>query len=168
MLVDQHAAHERLKYEELKKELEGRSITPQVLMLPVPLELSPREDAICAQHIEDMARLGFEIEKENGGWLIKSVPSPMDEEELCNMAVELLTALDEGRQDVITDEKQRLIYTIACKAAIKANHRLGLVEMYELVRRVFALENINTCPHGRPIIIKMTKKEIEKEFGRTL
>ena len=168
LLVDQHAAHERLKYEELKKELEGRSITPQVLMLPVPLELSPREDAICAQHIEDMARLGFEIEKENGGWLIKSVPSPMDEEELCNMAVELLTALDEGRQDVITDEKQRLIYTIACKAAIKANHRLGTVEMYELVRRVFSLENINTCPHGRPIIIKMTKKEIEKEFGRTL
>lgn len=168
LLVDQHAAHERLKYEELKKELEGRSITPQLLMLPVPLELSPREDAICAQHTEDMARLGFEIEKENGGWLIKSVPSPMDEDELCNMAVELLTALDEGRQDVITDEKQRLIYTIACKAAIKANHRLGMVEMYELVRRVFALENINTCPHGRPIIIKMTKKEIEKEFGRTL
>ena len=67
--------------------------------------------------------------------------------------------------DAVRDE---LLHTVACKAAIKANHRLGTVEMYELVRRVFALENINTCPHGRPIIIKMTKKEIEKEFGRTL
>lgn len=168
LLVDQHAAHERLKYEELKAELSNRSITPQVLMLPVPLELSPREEAICAEHCGELVALGFEIEKEKDGWLIKSVPSPMEEEQLCNTVVELLTALDEGRQEVITEEKQRLIYTIACKAAIKANRRLGTVEMYELVRRVFELENINTCPHGRPIIIKMTKKEIEKEFGRTL
>lgn len=168
LMIDQHAAHERLKYEELKAELAKRRITPQMLIMPVPVELSPVERALYDEHCDALLELGFETEEKEGRFYIKSVPSPMDEEELVGLFVELLTQLGENRAEVIGKTKERLTYTIACKAAIKANHKFSEPEMYELVCRVLEMENINTCPHGRPIIIKMTKKEIEKEFGRTL
>lgn len=168
LLIDQHAAHERIKYEELKKQLAGRKITPQMLMIPVPVKLSPIEAAAFADHKDALDELGFEAESRSGEFFITAVPTPMDEDELCTLFCELLDELIENRTEIIGKTKERLTYTIACKAAIKANHAFSEVEMYELVRMVFALENINTCPHGRPIIIKMSKKEIEKEFGRTL
>ena len=70
------------------------------------------------------------------------------------------------KQELISESKQRLLYTISCKASIKANMKISIEEMQQLVRRVFELENINTCPHGRPIVISMSKKEIEKDFKR--
>ena len=168
LLIDQHAAHERIKYEELKKQLAGRKITAQVLMVPVPVQLSPVEESLFEEHKDALDELGFEAEAKDGKFFITAVPSPMDEDELVNLFVELLTKLGENREEVIGKAKERLTYTIACKAAIKANHKFTDLEMYELVRRVFELPNINTCPHGRPIVIKMTKKELEREFGRTL
>lgn len=169
LLIDQHAAHERIKYEELKKQLAARAITPQTLLEPVEVSLSPVELELLTEHSDALLKLGFDSEIRDGKCVVSTVPSPMDEDEIKAVFVELLTALGDGRAEVINKTKERLTYTIACKAAIKANHRFTELEMYSLVREVFELENnINTCPHGRPIVIKMTKKEIEKEFGRTL
>ena len=168
LMIDQHAAHERLKYEELKSELAKRTVTPQKLIAPVPVELSPTEKVMAGDNREKLMELGFETEEKKGEMYITAVPSPMDEESLIGVFVELVTAFGDNKQNVIDAAKERLTYTIACKAAIKANRKLGEVEMYALVNKVFDMENINTCPHGRPIVIKMTKKEIEKEFGRTL
>ncbi len=168
LMIDQHAAHERLKYEELKRQLAERTVAPQYLIAPVPVELSPREAAILDENRDKLTKLGFETKTEKDGCYITAVPSPMDEETLCSVLLELITAFGEDRQEIIDRAKERLTYTIACKAAIKANRKLDEMEMYRLVQNVFDMENINTCPHGRPIIIKMTKKEIEKEFGRTL
>lgn len=168
LLIDQHAAHERLKYEELKRELKDRPISAQRLIIPIPVQLSPIEAEIFDDNVDKMSELGFEAEKNGDVYNITAVPSVMDEDEIVSLFVELLTAIGENREEVIGKAKERLTYTIACKAAVKANGRLTDIEMYSLVRDAFHMENINTCPHGRPIIIRMTKKEIEKEFGRIL
>lgn len=168
LLIDQHAAHERIKYEQLKVELSKRKITPQTLIIPVPVDLTPLEMQIFLDNREKLSYLGFEAEEKDGKVRLTAVPSVMDEGEMCRVFVELITAIGDGHEEVIDNTKQRLIYTIACKAAVKANQRFTEMEMYDLVRQVFEMDNINTCPHGRPIIIKMTKKEIEKEFGRII
>ena len=82
------------------------------------------------------------------------------------MIIELLSEIASSKKEIITEKIQRMIYTIACKAAVKANHSLSETEMNGLLNSVFALENINTCPHGRPITVSVTKKEIEKMFKR--
>ncbi|MBQ7794269.1 MAG: DNA mismatch repair endonuclease MutL [Clostridia bacterium] len=165
-IIDQHAAHERLKFEELKKELANRSITPQYLIAPIPAEISPLELSLFEEYSDKMSALGFDGEVRNDEFFITAVPSPMDEEKVLSTFCELLTAFSENRQEVIDSTKERLTHTIACKAAIKANHNLSKDEMLSLISQVLALKNINTCPHGRPIMITMSKTEIEKEFGR--
>ena len=112
--------------------------------------------------------MGFELERSGDDYAFTAAPDTLDEDTLISVFIELITAFSDGKEEIIDAAKDRLIKTIACKAAIKANRETGEKEMAELIRQVKALENINTCPHGRPIIIKMTKKELEKEFGRTL
>ena len=82
------------------------------------------------------------------------------------MLLELIDRFSNKHPEIITEKMERALYTIACKAAVKANHTYSLKELETLLFAVLDLENINTCPHGRPIIITMTKKELEKEFKR--
>lgn len=82
------------------------------------------------------------------------------------MCLNLVAQGEELRKELITEKNERLLYTIACKSAVKANMRMSKIEMETLVRNVLRLKNINTCPHGRPIIVTMSKKELEKEFKR--
>lgn len=167
LLIDQHAAHERIKYEELKKSLKERKVSSQYLAIPIPVALSEEERAAYNEHREELSALGFEAEIGDEA-VITAVPSADGTDELSAAFLELLSAFSENRQELIDSKKERLLYTIACKAAIKANSYRSEEELVALVDAVFNLDNINTCPHGRPIVIKMTKKEIEKEFGRTL
>lgn len=167
LMIDQHAAHERLNYEALKEELEKREVTSQMLLMPVEIHLSGEEAALYEENSELFYNLGFDVElKDNNNIEIKSVPGDMGYGETEDLFIELLTQVGDMKNDVIANDMQRLIYTIACKASIKANMEMSGQEMENLVSRVFALENINTCPHGRPIVISMSKKEIEKDFKR--
>ncbi|MDO4618375.1 MAG: DNA mismatch repair endonuclease MutL [Clostridia bacterium] len=168
VFIDQHAAHERLKYEELIRDLESRVITPQYLVAPFPVEITDTEVAAAEEHKEELSKLGYELTRLKKEWFLTAVPSADDEERVVEAFLEIVTALIENKHDVIGKVKQRLLYTIACKAAIKANKKLSMDEMNTLVKDIYALKNINTCPHGRPIMIKMTKKQIEKDFGRLL
>ncbi len=167
LLIDQHAAHERIKYEELKESLKERRISSQYLAIGIPVELSDAEKEAYKEHKNELSALGFEADL-GEETVITAVPSAESADELSAAFLELLTAFSEHKQEHIDSKKERLLYTIACKAAIKANSSRQSEELDALVSAVFALDNINTCPHGRPIVIKMTKKEIEKEFGRTL
>lgn len=168
MIIDQHAAHERLKYEEIKKELESSKVYSQPMVVPVVASVTSREMATFKENKEFIASLGFEAEEfDDNSVIIRAVPAAQAED-VEDLFVEILSKLDENRREVISDKRQRLLYTIACKAAIKANHRLSENEQKELVKNVLELENINTCPHGRPIIVSMTQKELEKEFKRIL
>lgn len=166
-IIDQHAAHERLKYEELRKEAEGREVYSQGLAIPVVVRLTSIEAAVFEQNAEFICSLGFDAENYGENTvIIRSVPTGMIEDDIGELFIEIIQQLDDNKREIITEKKERLLYTMACKAAIKANHRLDEREQKELVKMVLALNNINTCPHGRPIVISMSKKEIEKNFKR--
>ena len=166
IFIDQHAAHERLKFEELKEDLKKRSITPQYLAIPISLDLTESDKAVLEENKKAFSDLGFEFSYNNGKYSLSAVPSPENEDKIISAFSELLEAFDSSKQEIIDSAKQRLIYTIACKAAIKANNRLSQIEMETLVDKIYSFKNINTCPHGRPIMISMSKTKIEKEFGR--
>ncbi len=167
MLIDQHAAHERLKYEELKEEMASRRTVSQVLIEPVIVSLSGSEMAAYRDNKEIFNEMGFEAEEfDESSVIVRCAPGEVEMGEVEPLLTELVAQSEEFKKELITDKYQRLLYTIACKAAVKANMKMSVQEMESLVRRVLRLKNINTCPHGRPIIITMSKKEIEKEFKR--
>lgn len=167
LLIDQHAAHERLKYEELKKALEEKKMYPQVLLEPVIVTLNGEEKAQYDKYSDMLFEIGFETEEYGDrDVMIRTAPAEVDWSDAEEMFLELLTQAAEGKKEIITEKYTKMMYTIACKAAIKANHNLSQNEMETLVKNVLMLDNINTCPHGRPIMIKMTKKELEKQFKR--
>ena len=169
IIADQHAAHERLKYEELKKELEKKQVSPQLLMFPVICDLTPAEYVCYLENEQEIADMGFEIEPfGSNSLLIRATPEALDEDSLKQVIVEIIGNFADNKTNAITEKMERALYTIACKAAVKANHKIDNGQLEKLLKEVFALENINTCPHGRPIIITMSKKELEKEFKRIL
>ena len=168
LIIDQHAAHERLKYEELLNELDGKGIFSQMLIEPIEVKLSGAEAGSYAAAEEELKKLGFDCREENGTVFVSAVPQDIDIGEAEDLLIELITQFGEGKCELISDTRQRLLYTVACKAAVKANHRLSPFEMESLVRSVLRLERSGkgTCPHGRPMLIRKTKREIEKDFKR--
>lgn len=167
MIVDQHAAHERLKYEELKAELASRRVASQFLIEPVIISLTGGEMTAFRECVGILSDMGFEIEEfGEEEVIVRSVPGEVELGEVEPLVLELLSQSEQMQNELITEKNQRLLYTIACKSAIKANMRMSKQEMEVLVRNVLRLKNINTCPHGRPIIVTMSKKELEKEFKR--
>lgn len=168
-IIDQHAAHERLKYEELLLEMKEKRAYTQSLLIPEVLDLTSNEMATFLQNIEFINSLGFEAEEfGNNSVVIRSVPNSAVSDDIGDLFIEIISQLENLKKEIITKKQERLLYTIACKSAIKANHKLDEREQKELVKRVYELENINTCPHGRPIVISMSKKEVEKQFKRIL
>lgn len=169
IIADQHAAHERLKYEELKKELATKTVTPQILMFPVICDLSPSEYVCYLENEQEIAEMGFEIESfGSNSLLIRATPEALSEDDLKQVILEIIDNFANNKSSVITEKMERSLYTIACKAAVKANHKFDNAQLEKLLREVLALKNINTCPHGRPIIVTMSKKEMEKEFKRII
>lgn len=167
IFVDQHAAHERIKYEQLLQSIQSHQLYPQILLEGIIVHLSGAEEAAFEANAELISSLGFEAESYGENTVIIRATPPDVEASLAeDLFVELLSEINNSKKEIITSKMQRLTYTIACKAAIKANHKLSEAEMKNLLVGVMELENINTCPHGRPIMIKMTKKELEKQFKR--
>lgn len=167
IIADQHAAHERLKYEELKKSLAEHKVNSQMLLVPVVVDTTAAEHATFTENTEKFDELGFEIEDFGGNALIvRATPEPLDSEELKQLVLEIINNLASGAQGVVSEKLDHALYTIACKAAVKANHRYDNKQLETLLNAVLDLGNINTCPHGRPIIVTMTKKELEREFKR--
>lgn len=167
LLIDQHAAHERLKYEELKKALENKQIMSQILIEPVIVKMTPSELSAFFEVQNELQNMGFECDEfGDNEVIVRSAPGDLDSGEVEELLLELVTNASILKHELITEKNERMLYTIACKSAIKANHHLSTQEMETLVRNVLRLKNINTCPHGRPIIITMSQKEIEKEFKR--
>ena len=167
LLIDQHAAHERLKYEELKKGLANKQIMSQILIEPVIVKMTPSEFSAFFEVQNELQNMGFECDEfGDNEVIVRSAPGDLDPGEVEELLLELVTNASVLKHELITEKHERMLYTIACKSAIKANHHLSTQEMETLVRNVLRLKNINTCPHGRPIIITMSQKEIEKEFKR--
>ncbi len=167
LLIDQHAAHERLKFEQLKREVENSSVKIQSLIAPVVVDLVATEFAYVCENMQRFLSLGFEIEEFGENTIIiNGAPADTNYDDIKDLFIELLGQMMADKKQIITDRDERALYTIACKAAIKANHNLNECEIDALVKDVLSLDGINTCPHGRPITISLTRYEIEKQFKR--
>ena len=167
LMLDQHAAHERIRYEELKASYDAQSIARQCLLGGTVVTLSAAEFVWVTENQKALADLGFEFEEFGGTSVcLNTLPQQISLEDAESVFTELIGQMMAHKKDVISEQSLRALYTIACKAAIKANQALSEAEVYALIERVLALEAINTCPHGRPIMVSMTKYEIEKQFKR--
>ena len=167
LIIDQHAAHERLMYEKLKKDISEKKVASQGLLVPVVVSLNPIEYAAYQEFSGYISDMGFETEDfGDNSIVIRSTPYDLDSGELEDLLIDIINKFAENKAEIITEKQDRLLYTIACKAAVKANHVLSPSEQKELAEKVLDFDNINTCPHGRPITISMSKKEMEKLFKR--
>ena len=165
-LIDKHAAHERILFEKLKANQE--KISSQALLQPIPVRLSPSAAAELLTNREMLDELGFEIDEFGENTiLLRQIPmdlSPdMAAESIETMAADLLSGRRE-RKDTVRDE---LLHTVACKAAIKAGWKNDEKELLAVVKEVMAREELKYCPHGRPICVTLSKKQLEKQFKRT-
>ena len=164
-LIDKHAAHERILFEKLKANQEA--ISSQALLQPIAVRLSPSAVAELLANRQTLSELGFEMEEfgENT-LLLRQIPMDLDAaavaETVESMAADLLSGRRE-RKDTVRDE---ILHTVACKAAIKAGWKNDEAELLALVKQVMADENLKYCPHGRPICITLSKKQLEKQFKR--
>lgn len=167
-IVDQHAAHEKVMYEKLKKQFEKKEFTSQAISPPIVITLSMREAEVLERFKEQFTKLGFEIEHFGGAeYSICGVPGNLYRLNTKDVLIEMLDELTDGiseraTADVILDK----IASMSCKAAVKGSQRLSLPEMEQLMKDLMKLDNPYNCPHGRPTIIAMSKYEIEKKFKR--
>ena len=167
LLIDQHAAHERIYFEQFVKDFENRNIQPQVLLIPSVVRLDPISFDSAVQNTEFFKQLGFEIEPFGQNTLaVRMIPYIMDEDTVCDTVTEICELISQKKESVSKELYENALHTMACKRAVKGKSELSAVEMESLVKRVLEFGDINTCPHGRPIMIKMTKYQLEKQFKR--
>lgn len=169
-IVDQHAAHEKVLYERMRRQLDKKELTSQALSPPAVITLSLREAEALEQYMPQFEQLGFAIEHFGGmEYSICGVPGNLYKIDPKDILLEMLGDLSRevrgnSTPEVILDK----LASMSCKAAIKGNQRISVQEMEALMKELMELENPYNCPHGRPTIISMTKYEIEKKFKRVL
>lgn len=171
LIIDQHAAHEKVLYEQIMEELKNGKVYSQNLVTPVILTLTHREKEVLQTCHEAFQTLGFEIEEFGGDeYAVKAVPSHFLHLASRELFYSLLDELLENPQAGKAKQKNEMITdrcaTIACKAAVKGNQTLSFAEAEKLIGRMLQAEEPYHCPHGRPTTISMTKKEFEKKFKR--
>ena len=164
-LIDKHAAHERILFDKLKANQEV--ISAQALLKPAVCRLSPEGTGILLANLPLLEELGFEIEEfGDNRVLIRQVPMDFNEEEAADALEALAADLLSGRRESRETVRDELLHTVACKAAIKAGWHSDEREIHALAAQVMAREELKHCPHGRPICITLTKKQLEKQFKR--
>jgi DNA mismatch repair protein MutL len=169
LLIDQHVAHERILFEQHWRALRRKRIEVQRLLLPETIDLSPAQAAAFDQLLPELDENGFEIGRLSGRTIaIKAMPAMLDAGIGKSLLIELLDAIERERRGLSMDEiHAEIAASLACRAAIKINMPLTSEKMRWLVDELMKMENPATCPHGRPIILRITAREIEKGFQRT-
>lgn len=167
-IIDQHAAHERVLYERTLKEMKNREFTAQYLSPPIILSLSMQEAQVLNENMDRFTRIGFEIEPFGGEeYAVRAIPDNLfgiaKKELLLEMLDDLADGISTSMTPELIDEK---VASMSCKAAVKGNNRLSAQEADALIGELLLLENPYHCPHGRPTIIAMTQRELEKKLKR--
>ena len=165
-LIDKHAAHERILFEKLKANQE--KITPQSLLTPIPVRLSPAAAGELLANRDLLDELGFEVDEfgENTV-LLRQIPMDLGESEAAETIETLAADLLTGRREKKTNVRDELLHTVACKAAIKAGWKNDEAELLAVAKQVMSRDDLKHCPHGRPICITLSKKQLEKQFKRS-
>jgi len=169
LMIDQHAAHERINYERLLKEFKQAEKSSQALLIPLPMEFTLQEEQVLLENLWILNEMGFILEQFGSRtYLLRGVPvqtgSFQPDDLLRQFIDEVLLKNSPPTFDKILEE---WIYMLACKESIKANDSLNLLEMEQLISSLSRTQNPYTCPHGRPTMITMTRSELEKRFYRT-
>jgi DNA mismatch repair protein MutL len=163
-IIDQHAAHERIMFEKITKQKEQQGVEVQGLLEPISLEVLPMQDEVLSKNYQYLAEFGFTIEPfGNRNYLVRAVPAIMYKKDWQAALNELIDKLSVKDKANITEN---IIATMACHSAVRFGQSLTIDEMHELVRQMEQADLPHACPHGRPTMIHITRKQLEKEFGR--
>ena len=163
-MIDKHAAHERMNFEALKA---STQIASQVLLSPVAVRLSREEYNAVLSNLDLYSKCGFAIEDfGNSTVLVRECPSILDGEDVSGLVEETAAKLLEGKTDITPEQMDWIFHSTSCRAAVKAGDKTSPYEMKLFVKKLLANPNIRYCPHGRPVMIKLSKYDIEKQFGR--
>lgn len=164
-LIDKHAAHERILFEQLARDY--GSVPSQMLLVPVQVNLSAEEKQALLAHQELLQNSGVEVD-DYGGFtvVVRAVPADVPVDDVGDMVLELANHLLNGGRDALREKTEWVLHSIACRAAIKAGDRTTTDEMLALAQKIMDGSVPPFCPHGRPCVLKLTRKELEKQFGR--
>ncbi|HRL04706.1 MAG TPA: DNA mismatch repair protein MutL, partial [Gemmiger formicilis] len=164
-LIDKHAAHERILFEQLARDY--GSVPSQMLLVPVQVNLTAAEKQAVLQNLDLLTDAGIEAEDFGGSTVVvRAVPADVPVDDVEDMIVELAAKLADGGRDALREKTEWVLHSIACRAAIKAGDRTNAAEMLALAQRIMDGTVPPFCPHGRPCVLKITRKELEKQFGR--
>lgn len=164
-LIDKHAAHERILFEQLARDY--GSVPSQMLLVPVQVNLTAAEKQAVLQNLDLLTDAGIEAEDFGGSTVVvRAVPADVPVDDVEDMIVELAAKLADGGRDALREKTEWVLHSIACRAAIKAGDRTNAAEMLALAQHIMDGTVPPFCPHGRPCVLKITRKELEKQFGR--
>ena len=165
VLIDKHAAHERMLYEKLKKQAPGSD--SQMLLQPITVTLNKEEYTAVLQALDTFAKAGFELDDFGAGTiLVRSAPLSMEHDDVSSAVMEMAGYLSQQKTDITTEHLDWLYHNIACRSAIKAGDKSSPQELLALVEQLEEDDTIRYCPHGRPVKVVIKKKDLEKQFGR--
>ena len=166
LLIDKHAAHERILFEKLKANQEA--ISSQMLLTPVPVRMSAEAVGELLSNTDLLMELGFEIDEFGDNTVLaRQIPMDLSPEDAGDALESLAADLLAGRREEKDKVRDEMLHTVACKAAIKAGWSTSEPELLALVKQVMAREDLKYCPHGRPICVSLSKKQLEKQFKRS-
>ena len=167
VIIDQHAAHEKILYENTMKSLKERQFDTQMVDPPIILTLSMNEELLLKKYMDYFTGLGFEIENLGGReYAVRGVPSNLFSIAKRELLIEMIDGLSDDAAVHNPDIIYEKVASMSCKAAVKGHQSMSAMEANELIDQLLHLENPYNCPHGRPVIISMTKYELEKKFKR--
>jgi DNA mismatch repair protein MutL len=164
-LIDKHAAHERQLFEKLAANY--GEVAGQLLLAPVTVDLSAEEKQAVLDNRDLLDNAGLEISDFGGSTVVlRTVPADVEPTDAENLLIELADKLAKGSRDALNERTEWVLHSIACRAAIKAGDRTSPQELLVLAQKILSGEVPPFCPHGRPCVLKLTRKELEKQFGR--
>ena len=163
-VIDKHAAHERIIFNKLKKEsiISGK----QMLLSPVTVTLGKEEYTAVTENLDTISKAGFDVEDFGGSVIVRSCPIDLDSCDIPSLIGEIAGYLIKNRRDITNEHLDWIYHNVACRSAIKAGDKNAPEELYELVKQVLFDNEVRFCPHGRPVMIEISKRELEKQFGR--
>ena len=163
-MIDKHAAHERMLFEKFK---EQRESFQQMLLVPVTVSLSPDEYNAVLENTELLYKAGYEV-SDFGNRCVKvsACPTELVDEDITAIITEIAGYLSSNVKTVIPEKLDWIYHSMACRAAIKAGHTTTDIEIEKFVKELLSREDIRYCPHGRPVMVEISKRELEKQFKR--
>ncbi|MCE5199204.1 MAG: DNA mismatch repair endonuclease MutL [Armatimonadota bacterium] len=168
LIIDQHVAHERVLFDQMRKSREEKGVPIQGLVVPTSISLSAKESAVVSQRLDDLRKAGFELEMFGGStYIMRGAPAsvkPKDAETVLRDMIQELVDLSIAKHLLVRPDQ--VLITAACKMAVKAGESLAMEEMDRLIEDLLKCENPFTCPHGRPIIISLSNWELDRKFRR--